>query len=207
MPIETDSAQLRRYVMSAAADKKLAKEALFLIRPFFYDAIVGAYPLVPSWNVDDDSFAAAIGGVAGVPVGKLTPVSVSKGDGRLAQFLDHQQLTCLPMFIQRAHRSSLGASWGEDRFKEFVYTLYECLGAAMLANLTAGNRKFFDQLDQELVNDLPFIPVVCVFYLLAYAMDGQREMYERFAALVRLLGQAVPIGETKNPGEWLILVG
>lgn len=206
MPIETDAAQLRRYVMSQAADKGLAKQAMQLIRPFFINAGAGDYPLTSSWNVDDDAFAAALSGVAAVRVAKLTPVSAGKNDGRLAQFLDYRQLTCLPMFIQRAHRADLGATWGEDRYKEFVYLLYECLGAAMIDSVAATHRRFFDQLDQELVNDLPFVPVVCVFYLLVYAMVGDREKFERFAALVRLLGQAIPIGETKNPGEWLVLV-
>ncbi len=206
MPIETDAAQLRRYVMANTADKGLAKRALLLIRPFFDDAVAGAYPLSPSWSVDDDAFTAAVSGVADVPVAKLVPISAGKNGGRLAQFLDHEQMTNLPMFIQRAHRASLGAALGEERYKEFVYLLYECLGGAMMANLVDDHGDFFGNLDQELVNELPFIPVVCVFYLLVYAMIGDKERFERFAALVKLLPQAVPIGETRTPGEWLVLV-
>ena len=206
MPIETDAARLRRFVMSHTADRELAKKALFLIRPFFEDAAAGGYPLSPSWSVDDDAFIEALNGVSGAAVDKLTPISSGKNRGCLAQFLDHEQITRLPMFVMQAHRRTIDGVWEEDRYQEFVYLFYECLGGAMMLNLRDSHLRFFEQLDEELANDIPFIPVVCVFYLLIFAMFGDRERYGKFASLVRLLGQAIPIGESGKPGEWLMLV-
>src|SRR3990172_943631 len=131
MPGDTDAARLRRYVLSLGSDKRLAVRALRLVRPFFNDASSGTYSLAPAWAIADDAFAAAISGIVGSQVGKLTPISCGKGDGRLARFLAYEQMVCLPMLVYQKHRAVLGADLGEDRYQEFVNVLYECLGEAM----------------------------------------------------------------------------
>jgi len=207
MKPKTDRQRLSAYVLSKAPDKVLAQQALDQLQQFFQDADQGVYPLTMLWHIDDDAATAAVSGAAKTPVDDLAPVSVSKNKGQQAQFLDSQRITGLPMFILRAHQRDLIARLGDDTYEEFVYLLFGCLGEAMVVNLVGSHRRFFDQLDTLLANTLPFLPMVAIFYLLAYAMLGDAAKVGQFAPLVKLMRQALPIGESETPGAWLLLVG
>lgn len=207
MKPKTDRQKLSAYVLSKAPDKVLAQRALDQLQQFFQDADQGLYPLTMLWHIDDDAAAAAVSGAAMTPVDDLFPVSVSKGHGQMAQFLDSERITGLPMFIMRAHQRDLIARLGDDTYEEFVYLLFGCLGEAMVVNLTGSHRRFFDQLDALLANTIPFLPMVAIFYLLAYAIIGDATKVGQFEPLVNLMKKALPIGESDKPGEWLLLVG
>jgi hypothetical protein len=204
---KTDRLKLTAYVLAKSPDKQLAQQALDLLKQFFQDADQGIYPLTMLWHIDDDAATAAVSGAAMTPVDDLAPVSVSKNKGQQAQFLDSQRITGLPMFITQAHRGDLIARLGDDTYEEFLYLLFGCLGESMVVNLVGSHRRFFDQLDSLLANTIPFLPMVAIFYLLAYAMLGDAAKVGQFAPLVKLMRQALPIGESETPGAWLMLVG
>ncbi len=205
--MKTDRNSLERFVLACASDKAIAARALRQIVPFFADAERGLYPLVLAWHVSGVEAARAISSAVVAPVAGVALLPASKGAQQLAQIAPGG-LTPLSMHFLRQRRDPLYGRLDPTMREDLVFELYESLGMAMQLNLVSGHPGFFGGLDPNSANTFALLPMLAVFYSLAYAIVGDAAETKKLEPLVELCRRAIPLGEVSaRPGNWVVLVG
>lgn len=206
-----EALSLGDFIGANAADRPTADLGMRLAWPILQRARLGRWERQGDVRLDVESFVGPLELATGDRIARARIVmqrdvfEPKRGEtfyGDLVEFNDSLAIRLLRRNWERL-RALYDARYGPRKYDPF----HDGLWAAIRRDVAQPLRfQFWDDPDVMPISSAGEAVATSLFYLLAFAAQGDRESVERLSGLVKVLTKAVPIGEIKKePGTWLFV--
>ncbi|HTM68943.1 MAG TPA: hypothetical protein VL426_06635 [Candidatus Binatia bacterium] len=199
------------FIGSNAVDRPVADLGMRLAWPVLQKARLGRYDRSGETTFDAASLCDPVERATGVH-----PLSVRlhtqrdvfearRGETRYGDLVDFNDSLAVALLNGnwKRLRALYDARYGRDGYHAFHDGLWTAIRADVARPLRF---QFWDDPDVMPISSAGESLATTLFYLLAFATQGDREAVERLSGLAKLVGKAIPIGAVKKePGTWLFV--
>ncbi|MDD5252198.1 MAG: hypothetical protein PHT12_06240 [Patescibacteria group bacterium] len=201
-----DAGPVSELVLQNAKDLPMAIEAIGELEDFV-EAMRSGIAFSSDEVVDERAARQVLSWAAGGPVNTVS-VRSTRRDAR--DFVEPETLvnmTLLSKPLAQTHHARVHEALGDDLWGRLADTLCIHVGDAVLVHLRSRLDFWLGAaVGEGMANTIAFLPSNVLYYVLAYAIIGDRENFEGARRLFQLCRCGLPVGKFNRPkSPWLIL--